>query len=80
VRIVRADRELFVKIGNKENEMRIIINGKTYRLKENVKIRLQGIALLMLGVVCHKARADGAAVFMWLIGLVMLFGKIDSEH
>jgi hypothetical protein len=26
VRIVRADRELFVKIGNKENEMRIIIN------------------------------------------------------
>lgn len=59
--------------------MRLIINGKTYRLKDSVKIRLQGIALLMLGVVCHKASADGAAVLMWLLGAVMLFGKIDSE-
>lgn len=59
--------------------MRVIIDGKTYRLKDSVKIRLQGIALLMLGVVCHKASADGAAVLMWLIGVVMLFGKIDSE-
>lgn len=59
--------------------MRVIINGKTYRLKENIKIRLQGIALLMLGILCHKASADGAAVLMWLIGTVMLFGKINSE-
>lgn len=59
--------------------MRLIINGKSYRLKENIKMRLQGIALLMLGVLCHEASADGAAVFMWLIGTVMLFGKIDSE-
>lgn len=59
--------------------MRLIINGKIYRLKDSVKIRLQGIALLMLGVVCHKASADGAAVLMWLLGAVMLFGKIDSE-
>ena len=59
--------------------MRVIIDGKTYRLKDSVKIRLQGIALLMLGVVCHKASADGAAVLMWLLGAVMLFGKIDSE-
>lgn len=59
--------------------MRVIIDGKTYRLKDSVKMRLQGIALLMLGVVCHKASADGAAVLMWLLGAVMLFGKIDSE-
>ena len=59
--------------------MRVIIDGKTYRLKDSVKIRLQGIALLMLGVLCHKASADGAAVLMWLLGAVMLFGKIDSE-
>ena len=59
--------------------MRVIIDGKTYRLKDSVKIRLQGIALLMLGILCHKASADGAAVLMWLLGAVMLFGKIDSE-
>jgi hypothetical protein len=60
--------------------MRIIINGKTYRLKENIKMRLQGIALLALGMLCHKVNADGAAVFMWLLGAVMLFGKIDSKR
>lgn len=59
--------------------MRVIIDGKTYRLKDSVKMRLQGVALLMLGVVCHKASADGAAVLMWLLGAVMLFGKNDSE-
>ena len=59
--------------------MGLIINGKTYRLKDSVKIRLQGIALLMLGILCHKASADGAAVLMWLLGGVMLFGKIDSN-
>lgn len=59
--------------------MRLIINGKFYRLKENITMRLQGIALLMLGVLCHKASADGAAVLMWLIAEVMLFGKIDSN-
>lgn len=59
--------------------MRLIINGKSYRLKENIKMRLQGVALLMLGILCHKVNADGAAVLMWLIAAVMLFGKIDSE-
>jgi uncharacterized membrane protein HdeD (DUF308 family) len=60
--------------------MRLIINGKSYRLKKNIKMRLQGIALLMLGILCHKASADGAAVLMWLLGAVMLFGKIDSKR
>lgn len=59
--------------------MRLIINGKSYYFKENIKIRLQGIALLMLGILCHKVSADGAAVFIWLLGVVMLFGKIDSN-
>lgn len=60
-------------------EMRLIINGKSYRLKENIKIRIQGIELLVLGFLCYKTDADGAAVFMWLLGVLMLFGKIDSE-
>lgn len=60
--------------------MRLIINGKSYHLKESITMRLQGIALLMLGILCHKASADGAAVLMWLIGVVMLFGKIDSKR
>lgn len=55
--------------------MRFIINGKSYRLKENITIRLRGIALLMLGILCHKANADGATVLMWLIGAAMLSGK-----
>ena len=59
--------------------MRFIINGKKYRLRENVKIRIQGITLLVLGFLCYKTDADGAAVFMWFWGTVMLFGKIDSE-
>lgn len=59
--------------------MRFIINGKKYRLRENVKIRIQGITLLVLGFLCYKTDADGAAVFMWFWGAVMLFGKIDSE-
>lgn len=59
--------------------MRLIINGKSYRLKESITMRLQGITLLMLGVLCHKASADGAAVLMFIIGAVMLFGKIDSN-
>lgn len=59
--------------------MRFIINGKKYKLRENVKIRIQGIELLVLGFLCYKTDADGAAVFMWLLGVLMLFGKIDSE-
>lgn len=59
--------------------MRLIINGKKYKLRENVKIRIQGIALLILGFLCYKTDADGAAVFMWFIGAVMLFGEIDSN-
>lgn len=60
--------------------MRLIINGKKYRLRENVKIRIQGIALLVLGFLCYKTDADGAAVFMWILGTLMTLGTTDSKH
>ena len=45
--------------------MRITIRGKRYRLKENILLRLQGIALVLLGIACHSVNADGMALFMW---------------
>lgn len=59
--------------------MRITIRGRRYRLKENVSLRLRGIGLVLLGIACHLAGADGAALFMWFYGVLMLmpdFGKI----
>ena len=51
---------------------------KRYRLKENVKIRLQGAALLLIAFAAIKAEADGAGVFMLFMGLLMILplGKI----
>lgn len=57
--------------------MRIEINGRKYRLKTSVLIRLQALALLALAAVSFKAGADGAAVFFAILGSVMLFGKIN---
>lgn len=60
--------------------MRFTHNGKTYRLREGIAIRLQGIALVLLGLVCHKVGADGIAIFLWFYGGLMLmpdFGKIS---
>ena len=59
--------------------MRIIIDGKTYRLKDSVKIRLQGIILLFMAFVCHYAGIDGAALFVGLCGVALTFGKINKE-
>lgn len=59
--------------------MRLVINGKSYRLKRNIVIRLQGILFIIAGIICHMADADAVTIFMWLIGVAMLFGKIDSE-
>ena len=56
--------------------MRLEINGRKYRLRTSVLIRLQGLALLALAAVSFKAGADGAAVFFMILGGVMLFGKI----
>lgn len=59
--------------------MRFTINEKSYRLKRNIVIRLQGILLIIAGIICHMADADAVTIFMWLLGITMLFGKIDSE-
>lgn len=51
-----------------------------YHLKKNIAIRLQGIALVFLGLLCHKTDADCAALFAWFYGGLMLmpdFGKIN---
>ena len=56
--------------------MRVIINGRKYRLRTSVLIRLEGLALLALAAVSFKAGADGAAVFFMILGGAMLFGKI----
>lgn len=60
--------------------MRFTINGKSYRLKRNIVIRLQGILFIIAGVICHMADADAVTIFMWLLGTTMLFGKIDSKR
>lgn len=48
---------------------------KRYRLKRKIRIKLQGLGLFLLGLMCHKAGADGAMVFICLCGIVLLFGK-----
>jgi len=55
------------------------INGKSYRLKRNIVIRLQGILFIVVGIIYHKVDADAVTIFMWLLGITMLFGKIGSE-
>ena len=59
--------------------MRFTINGKSYRLKRNIVIRLQGVLFIIAGIICHMADADAVTIFMWLLGITMLFGKIDRE-
>lgn len=59
--------------------MRFIINGRRYRLKEEAVIRLQGIALILIGIACHKGQADGAAVFMWLCGVFLCVSAIGKS-
>ena len=49
---------------------------KRYRLKENIK---QGIFLITLGCICYKIGADGAAIIMWVFGVIIFFGKKEEE-
>ena len=57
--------------------MRLEINGRKYRLRTSVLIRLEALALLALAAVSFKAGADGAVVFFMALGGVMLLGKIN---
>ena len=59
--------------------MRLIINGKIYRLRENIIIRMQGIILLFMTFVCYRAEIDGVALFVGLCGVALTFGKINKE-
>lgn len=59
--------------------MRITINGKRYRLKESVSLRLQGIGLVLLGIACHKVNADEVAIFLWLYGAIMLISNKEEN-
>ena len=47
------------------------------RLKRKFAIRIQGLALIMLGALCHQTGADGAMIFMELCGASMLIGKTN---
>lgn len=49
---------------------------KHYRLKENIK---QGTFLITLGCICHKVGADGAAIIMWFLGIIIFLGKKEEE-
>ena len=45
------------------------------RLRRNIAIRLQGIALIGIAILCHWTNADGAAVIMLMVSIGLLFGK-----
>ena len=51
---------------------------KKYKLRENIKIRLQGIVLLIMAYICHAAKLDAVTVFIGFWGILMAFpfGKV----
>lgn len=55
--------------------MRFKINGRRYRLKENIKIKLDGFILIFLAYLCVRTGAGGAAFFMGLMGICFLFSQ-----
>lgn len=59
--------------------MRFIINGRKYRLRDSIVTLIQGVGLIVLGIVCHKIQADGAAVFVWLVGTLLAISAIGNS-
>lgn len=49
------------------------------RLKKTAKQHLQGAALLIIGYLCYKAGASGAAVFAWILAFIFLLGEEGEE-
>jgi hypothetical protein len=49
------------------------INGKTYRIKEPVRMKLNGIVLIALAVIAHTEKANGAAFLLMIMGIAMTF-------
>ena len=48
------------------------------RLRRDIAIRLQGIALIGIAILCHRTNADGAAVIMLIISIGLTFGKTKA--
>ena len=42
------------------------------KLRKEAIIKMQGVVLIILGLICHSIHSDGAALFMWLLGATML--------
>lgn len=49
------------------------------RLKKTAKQHLEGAALLIIGYLCYKAGANGAAVFIWILAAIFLLGEDESQ-
>ena len=49
------------------------------KLKKTAKQHLQGAALLIIGYLCYKAGASGAAVFAWILAFIFLLGEEGEE-
>jgi len=49
------------------------------RLRRDIAIRLQGLALIGIAILCHRTNADGAALFMGCLGCIMMITKITKE-
>lgn len=58
--------------------MRLRIGGKFYIVKQNVKIRGQGIILLLLGLLSWKIRAYEIAIFFIFLGGIMLLPNSET--
>ena len=46
------------------------------RLRKQIAIRLQGLVLVGIAILCHWTNADGAALFMGCLGAMMLMLRI----
>lgn len=55
--------------------MRLYIDGKRYRLKPQIILFLQGMALIALGKLCIVTNETGAAVFFIVCGIYAALGK-----
>jgi len=53
--------------------MRFVINGKTYKLRENIVIRMQGTTLAIVAILCFIADVDTAGIFFAGFAALMLF-------
>lgn len=52
--------------------MKFKINGRRYRLKDSIKIKLDGLMLIFMAYLCTRTDAGGAAFFMGVIGICFL--------